>query len=41
MKTYVLKERRTGNIIEITRKELTAGQMKEIWRDGFDIIAIK
>lgn len=41
MKEYVLRNRRTNEIITLKRKDLTTGQMREIWRDGFEIIAIK
>ena len=41
MTEYVLRNRRTNEIITLKRNDLTAGQMREIWRDGFEIIAIK
>jgi hypothetical protein len=41
MRTYVLLEIATGKILEIKSDRLTAGQMKEISRDGFKIMAIK
>ena len=41
MKEYTLRNRRTNEIITLKRNDLTAGQMKEIWRDGYEIIAIK
>lgn len=41
MKEYTLRNRRTNEIITLKRYDLTAGQMKEIWRDGYEIIAIK
>lgn len=41
MKEYILKNRRTNEIITLKRNDLTAGQIKEIWRDGYEVIAIK
>ena len=41
MKEYTLKNRRTNEVIKIRRNDLSAGQLKEIWRDGYEIIAIK
>ena len=41
MKEYTLRNRRTNEVIKIIRNDLTAEQMKEIWRDGYEIIAIK
>lgn len=41
MKEYTLRNRRTNEIITLKRNDLTAGQMKEIWRDGYEIVAIK
>lgn len=41
MKQYILKNRKTKEIIILNRHDLTAGQMKEIYRDGYEIIAIK
>lgn len=40
MKEYTLKNRKTNEVITLKRKDLTAGQMKEIWRDGYEIIAV-
>ena len=37
MKEYVLRNRRTNEIITLKRNDLTAGQMKEIRRDGYEI----
>lgn len=41
MKEYTLRNRKTNEIIILKRHDLTVGQMKEIWRDGYEIIAIK
>lgn len=41
MKEYILRNRRTNEIITLKRSDLTAGLMKEIWRDGYEIVAIK
>ena len=41
MKEYTLKNRRTNEVIKIRRNDLSAVQLKEIWRDGYEIIAIK
>lgn len=40
MKEYTLRNRKTNEVITLKRKDLTAGQMKEIWRDGYEIIAV-
>lgn len=39
--TWIFKENRTGKVIELERDSITAGQMKEIYRDGFILIEIK
>lgn len=41
MKEYTLSNRRTNEVIKIRRNDLTVSQLKEIWRDGYEIIAIK
>lgn len=41
MKEYTLRNRRTNEVIKIRRNDLSAAQLKEIWRDGYEIIAIK
>lgn len=42
MKTYVLMNRKNQNdVITIHIKDLTPEQMKEIWRNGYKIMAIK
>lgn len=41
MKEYILRNRMTNETITLKRNDLTEGQMKEIWRDGYEIIAIK
>ena len=40
MKEYTLRNRKTNEVITLKRKDLTAGQIKEIWRDGYEIIAV-
>ena len=39
-KEYTLRNRKTNEVITLKRKDFTAGQMKEIWRDGYEIIAV-
>lgn len=41
MLNIYLKERRTGRIVKLERKVLTASQLKEMNRDGFDLIDIR
>lgn len=41
MKEYTLRNRRTNEVITIRRNDLTVSQLEEIWRDGYEIIAIK
>lgn len=42
MKKYVLKNRKNPKeTIILETNDLTVGQMKEIYRDGYEIIAIK
>ena len=41
MKEYTFRNRRTNEVITIRRNDLTAGQLKEIWRDGYEVIAIR
>lgn len=41
MKEYRLRNRWTNETITLKRNGLTVGQMKEIWRDGYEIISIK
>ena len=40
MMIIYLQERRTGNILRLERKVLTASQLKEMQRDGFKVIDI-
>ena len=42
MKEYFLRSRKNPqDVIILRRYDLTTGQMKEIWRDGYEIIAVR
>ena len=37
---YLFEEKKTKKVVELERDSITAGQMKEISRDGFRLIGI-
>lgn len=41
VKTYIFKNRYTGEIVELNRENMTPGQLKECCHDGYDLIAIQ
>lgn len=41
MKKWIFKDTKTDKTITLERGIITAGQMKEIYRDGFILIAIQ
>ncbi len=41
VKTYVFRNRHTGEIVKLLREDMTPGQLHECCRDGYDLIAIQ